>query len=157
MKKIKFTFFDMHPFILFCVMYTTTLVIASVLTVIFTDEQYVYTLNLFAYGLLCAAPVVTLMLFTHVPFLRFLNDDDCSPWVSIPVHYVISCVLVILTFLALDAVRSLDAQVSEYVSLIGVYTQGYIVVVLVAAVIEIFQTETVNGNLKKIRKSKGDV
>jgi len=118
---------------------------------ILTDEPfYLSARQLTDSAILCAVPVATLAMFDRVSFLKYFGDDDCSPWVSVPTHYLISCILLLLISVAIDRLKS---PINEYVNVILSYTQGYVVVVILAALNEIGKVSNVNRNLKKIQDS----
>jgi len=159
-KKPALSLFDMNPFILFCVIFSVTIVINGliihglVLGVILGEPFYLSIGHLLDSAVLSAVPVVTLVLFGKVPFLKYFNDDERSPWISIPAHYIISSVLLMLFGLVLTISRAEPVPPSEYLGLLGVYTQGYIIVVLAAAILEFSKIASVNNNLKKIQEGQ---
>ena len=150
-KKTELTFFDMNPAVLFCVIYVITILINGVVLAVFSGAHHISIGHLLDNAILCAAPVVALIFFRRVPLLQYFNDDDCSPWVSVPVHYIISCALLMLVGFVLTIVRSEPAALIDYLSLIAVYTQGYVIVVLVAIVSEFAKIGNLNSSLRKIQ------
>ncbi|MCL2204282.1 MAG: hypothetical protein FWB88_10140 [Defluviitaleaceae bacterium] len=153
-KKPAFTFFDMNPLILFCVIYVVTILINAVILGALSNVAYISIRHLTDNAILCGAPVVTLILFRRVPLLKYFDDDDCSPWISVSVHYVLSCALLLGFGFVLAVIRAVPATLADYLGLIGVYTQGYIVVVIFGVVIEVSKVESVNKNLKIIQESQ---
>jgi hypothetical protein len=156
-KKKTLSFFDTNPFVLFCVIFSVAMVVNGlifhglVLGIIFGEPFYFTIGHLIDTATLSAVPVVTIVLFGKVPLLKYFNDDNCSPWISVPVHYVISSALLLLFTFVIAHFEPAPAGV--YISAILPYTQGYIVVVILAIVIEVRKISNVNRNLKKIQDS----
>ena len=153
-KKSSLTFFDMNPIALFCVIYAVTILINGVILGTLSNVAYISILHLIDNAILCGAPIVTLILFKRVPLLKYFDDDECSPWISVPVHYVLSCVLLLLVGFVITIIRTAPAPLADYLSLVGVYTQGYIIMVILAVVIEVTKMEGVNKNIKIIQDSQ---
>jgi hypothetical protein len=144
----------MNLFALFCIIYVLMLLINGVILGTLSNISYISIQHLISNAILCGVPMVVLLLIRRVPFLSRFNDDDCSPWVSVPVHFVLSCVLLLLAGFALTVIRSEPVPFGEYLRMLGTFAQGYIVVVIAAAVIEILKIESVNKNLKKIQENQ---
>jgi len=150
-KKSTLSFFDTNPFVIFCVIFAVMIIVNAAIGILSNEAFYLSVGQLRDLAILCIAPVVTLTLLKRVPFLKYFNDDDCSPWISVPVHYMISSAILLLSTFAIA--RFEPAPAEAYISAIFSYTQGYIVVVILAVIIEIRKMSTVNKNLKKIQNS----
>jgi hypothetical protein len=150
-KKTSLSFFDTNPFILFCVIFAVMIIVNVAIGILSNEAFYLGVGQLRDSAILCLAPIAALMLFKRVPFLKYFNDDDCSPWISVPTHYVISSAILLLATFAIA--RFEPAPAGAYISAIFSYTQGYAVVVVLAIVIEIRKMSNVNKNLKKIQDS----
>ena len=149
-KKVSLSFFDMNPFIMFCIIFAIMIGITAVFGIFSDGQFYISARQLAESAILCAVPIATLVMFDRVPFLKYFSDEDCSPWVSVPTHYVISSVLLLLISFAIDRLQS---PMSEYMNVIISYTQGYVVVVILAIINEIGKVSNVNRNLRKIQES----
>ena len=160
-KKSTLSFFDTNPFIFFCIIFAVMILATVIVGALSSEPFYLSGRQLLDSALLCAVPVITLVLFNRVPFLKYFSDDDCSPWISVPAHYVTSCALLLLS--AFVVTRFDPVPIGAYLSTIFAYTQGYVIVVILAIIIEVRKMSNVNKNLKKIQNnlntnktSKGD-
>ena len=152
-KKSSLAFFEMNPFVLFCVIYVITITINGVILGTLSNVQYISILHLLDNAILCGVPFLVFTLFRNVPFLKRFDGDDCSPWISVPVHYIISCLLLLVIYFTFAIIRSIPAVASDYLGLLGMYTRGYVIVVLLAVTVQVYKVEKVNKNLKKIQES----
>ena len=150
-KKTKLSFFDMNPFIMFCIVFAIMIGITAIFGILSDGPFYISARQLAESAILCAVPIAVLVMFERVPFLKYFNDEDCSPWISVPVHYVISSVLLLLITFAIDRFQS---PISGYMDAIISYTQGYAIVVVLAVINETGKVSNVNKNLRKIQESQ---
>jgi len=159
-RKFTLSFFDTNPLILFCVIFAAGVLINGILIhgVIlgfFGGRPFTIGLwHLIDTAILSTAPVMTIVMFSKLPFLKKFDEKDSSPWIIVPLHYVISCALLLLVGFAITTVRSEFASLSDYFALVSVFTQGYVVVVILAILFDITKMEKVNKNLKKIQESQ---
>jgi len=151
-KKTTLSFFDTNLFIMFCVIYAVMMIVSIAIGILSAESFYLSARQLIDQAIFCAAPVVTLALFRKAPFLKYFNDDDCSPYISVPTHYLISSAILLLA--AFILARFDPVPISEYFSAIITYTQGYVIVVVLAILMEIHKIANVNRNLRKIQESK---
>ena len=157
-NKNTFTFFDTNPLILFCIIFALGIIINGlivnglVMGVIFGEPFYIGAEHLIDTAILCVAPVVTIVLFNKVSFLKYFGDDERSLWISVPAHYVVSCVLLVIILSPIAIARSAD--MGAYLHTLLSYTQGYVAIVIFAIVIDAFKIAKANKSLKKIQESQ---
>jgi len=97
------------------------------------------------------APILPLTILQYLWKSNVINDKDYLLWGGIPLHYLISCGLIVFfTFL-----RSLFEPIPQgaYLNTFINYTMVYAVILIGAVVIDLTQTATANKNLKKIQAS----
>jgi len=102
--------------------------------------------------IICSAPIMTILLFNHIPALKYFNNDDCSPWIYTPVHYLISSGLLMLSVFVLGLFVTI--HIEAYRNVIVAYTQGYIIVIFIAIIIDVHKVAVANKNLLKIQISR---
>jgi hypothetical protein len=153
-KYTTLSVFDGNPLVVFCVFFTISILISLVINTILGGTVHFTAIGLINLAVLCATPIVTWTMFDYVPILKHLNDDTCSPWISIPVHFIFSSsVLMLFVF-----VRGLFLPwpPNAYWDMFFSYMNGYVVIVSGAIVIDLYKTATANKNLKKIQASLGN-
>jgi len=154
MKKnnINLSVFDANPFVLFSVFFTVSFAISVAFNLFHSEPLFIGVQGIIGTALFCAVPVVTIVLFDIIPLLRPLNDDNCSLWISIPVHFVISCGLLLLAILAWGVLGSSFSGI--FWGVIVTYMQGYTVIILGAIIIDVWKTKKANNQLKKIQENQ---
>jgi len=153
-RKIQLSVFSSNRFILFCVIFTVN-IMAEVGLSIFSGKAYYFgvyhVLNPFV---ICSAPIMTFLIFDHVPALKYFLNDDCKLWIYVLVHYLISSGVLMLSVFVLGLFVPMHAD--AYRNAIISYTQGFIIVILCAIIIDFRKIAVANKNLRKIQARKLD-
>ena len=151
-RKIHMSVFANHPLIIFCVLFALNIMATAVL-LMFSSELYHLSLqNIIDSAVLCAAPVLTIVIFKHVPVLKYFYNDYRSLWIFLLVHYLFSSGLLMLLVFVCGLFLTLHPGIYRY--MIIAYTQGYVVVVLTAIIIDVCKISAANKNLRKIQARK---
>ena len=149
--------FDANRFILFCVIFTVSMIITMMLEMLIGGMFYLNIFDFFAIIIFCAAPVMALVLFDHTPGLKYFRDDRCNPWLGILANYLTSMGLIMLVVFVLGFFEpfSLHPHWSISRKIFVQYTPAYGVVMLGMVIIDINKIAKANGNLQKIKKHHG--
>jgi len=159
-QKFTLSFFDANPLILFCVIFAVGIIINGilinglVLSIILGNHFTFGFGHLIDTATLSAAPVLTIILFSKIPLFKYFNDDDCSPWIIVPVHYLISCALLFLFGIVLSIIRFEPVPINALFSTVFIYSQIYVAIVILSIVIEVRKMAKVNSKLKKLQESQ---
>ena len=148
-KMSRLSAFDINPLVLFSVFFTVSIAMATTINALHGYELIIGYRGIISTAMFCAAPILTIMLFTAIPPLRRLESDDASLWVAIPIHFAVSCGMLLGAIFVWGLIESLPNVV--YLNVILSYIQGYVTIVLGAIVIDVFKTSNANKNLKKLQ------
>ena len=151
-KSIRLSVLNANPFVIFCIIFTVSIIVTVMSRILSGELHYISLIDTMDSFVICSAPIVTLVLFYRVPVLKYLSSDDCSRWISILVHYLISSGLLILSVFVMGLVMPVHAD--AYRNVIVAYTRGYAMVILVAIIIDVRKVAVANKNLRKIQGSK---
>jgi len=154
-RKIRLSVFANHPLIIFCVLFALN-IMATAILLIFSSELYYLSLqNIIDSAVLCAAPVLTIVIFKHAPILKYFFNDYRSLWIILLVHYLFSSGLLILLVFVCGLFLTLHPGIyGIYRYMIIAYTQGYAVVVVTAIIIDVWKISAANKKLRKIQARK---
>jgi len=146
------TAFEAHPLVLFCVFITVSIAITVVMTFLHGVEFILNIHWIIAMSIFCAAPVIAIVLLERIPPLQRFDDDACSLWISIPVHFVISVAIVLLGVFIWRFFEDMPAI--AFRNAVLTFLQGYSIIAIGAIIIDSRKTAAANKNLKKIRESQ---
>jgi len=146
--------FESNKMVLLCVLFTINIIIETVSSAIWDRTTYLSIEFLIWNVVSLGAPILPLVVFQYLWKSNYINDKDYLLWAGIPTHYLISCGLILFS----TFIRSLFEpliQRAYIVSFIN-YTLVYAIVLIGAIVIDLMQTATANGNLRKIQTRLND-
>ena len=155
-KNTYTSVFDTNRVILFCIIFTVSMIATLGVTILSGVPFYFNTIEFFAIFIFCVAPVVTFVLFDYTPGLKYFRDDRCNPWLSILAHYLISLGLIVLSVFVLSFFEPFYSTPNWIISrkVVFQYTPGYVVIILGMIIIDVRRTSIANSNLIKIKANK---
>jgi len=146
--------FEGNKLVLFCIIYTISIVIATISSHVANAPFYLTLDGMVASFLYLSAPILPLSLCQHLFQLKYIDEKSYHFWVGIPVHFVVSSVLLMFIVFMLGILRQANFGIAAYLSILGNYAITYIIIMAGGIVIDLIQTANVNNNLKKIRRSE---
>ena len=149
-KMSRLSAFDANSFVLFSVFFTVSIAMSVIITTLHGYEFTIGHRGIISTALFCATPIVTMVLFAKIPPLQWLESDDTSLWVAIPIHFAVSCGLLLGAIFVWGLIDPLPNLVYWNVTL--TYIQGYVTIVVGAVVIDILKTSNANKNLRKLHQ-----
>lgn len=142
-------FFEGNKFVLICVIFTLFVIAESVTNSIFDTVAYLNFEFVFWTIALLSAPVFTFSAFQRLWQSNYIAERDYLFWVSFPLHYLYSLVLIMLITFLHGFFEQLPQGV--YLTRFITFTFFYVLVTIGAIVLDLMQTEKDNKNLSKIQ------
>ena len=136
----------------FCVVYTVSIIVDTVLAAISGNTIYLNIEFLVWSIAFYSAPLLPLSVFIYLWHLNDVGVNDYIFWLSILLHYVISGGL--LMFYRFIQGFFISISPSTYWTTLRHYTIIYIIVLIGAVVNDLIQTSAANKNLRKIQASQ---
>jgi len=144
--------FEGNIIVLYCVIFTVNIIVLTISSAIWGGIINLSVEFLIWNFVFISAPLLPLAIFKHLWRSNYIHERDYLLWISIPLHYLISCGLT-LFFIFLQSIFTPLPQ-GIYLAAIANYTIMYIIIVTGAAVIDLMQTSTANRNLRTIQASQ---
>jgi len=139
--------FKGNLFVVFCVIFTIGLMIQTISSIML-DEELDLVSSVATFALFTGAPITALAIPRFLLQINYINEKSYNFLDSILMHYIISCILLIIFIFILRIFIYLP-QTPHSDTLIF-FTIGYIAVTVASMIICWIQTATANKNLKKI-------
>jgi len=147
-------FFEGNQLVRFCVLFTIAIAAEAVLSAIAGATIYLNIEYVIWTAVFLSAPILPLAVFQRLWKSNYISEKDYLFWLSIPLHYLVSCALILLfTFIQRFF---LPLPISIYLLRFVYYTAGYIVIMIGAIIIDLMQTASSNKNLRKIQARQCD-
>jgi len=154
-KRYSFeSLFEGNKIVLMCVLFTVTIIIETILNTVGGRTTYLSIRFLLWAFLNLSAPVMPIALFQYLWKSNFISDKDYLFWAGIPIHYLISLGLIIFYTSIRSFFEAWTHDINTYFMTFINYTAGYIIIMIGAVVIDLFQTSTANKNLRIIQASQ---
>jgi hypothetical protein len=145
--------FEGNLLVLYCVIFTVSLIVMTIASTIWGGRIYLSIEFLLWNFVFISAPLLPLGVFKHLWKSNRIHERDYIFWVSVPLHYLISCGLTAL-FVFIQGLFMPLSQGVYFIALVN-YTIMYAIILIGAAAIDLLQTSAANRNLKKIQERTG--
>jgi len=141
--------FEGNMLVLFCVIFTVIIIVEVILATIRGSTVHLSVQSLIWHVIFISAPLLPLAIFQYLWRSNYIGERDYLFWVSIPLHYLISCGITLLYLF----IRSFFVPLTQRIYLVVLinYSIMYIIILAGAVIIDLLQTAKANRNLRKIQ------
>jgi len=146
--------FEDNKIVLMCVLFTVNIIIETISNTIGGRATYLSVEFLLWSILNLSAPIMPIWIFQFLWKSNVIKDKDYLFWASIPLHYLISIGLILLYTFLRSFFESWTHEISVYLMTFINFTMVYVIIILGAIMIDLFQTSTANKNLRMIQDSQ---
>lgn len=145
--------FDMNKLVVLCIFFTVNTIINVVSVTIVTNEPMYLSLGMMLWTFaLLSAPILPFAVLQRLWKSEFIGEKDYLLWTGVVFHYVFTCALIVLFTFIRSRFEPLPP--SFYITRLGEATFLYILISLLATIVDFAQTTKLNKNLRKIQNAQ---